>query len=205
MKNKDKGGLSFQNRTLLINDNPAKKHVFAIIMLLTMSVGSVIAEDVEFGNWLIVDERDPFDPRSYHATAVVLAMPNSEIIGNFALHSQCSRDDPDELITIFRARSYNFNDDSGGWGRWIKVPIKVVFEGGTPRTFKVRALRLDDETWHPFRDSDQLWLESGMQSSDRMYVRWQRDRKGSVTAEFDLDGRKAAIAEIKRRCASPPS
>ena len=193
MKNKDKDGLNFQNRIL------------AIIMLLTMNVGSVIAEDVGFGKWFVVDERDPFDPESYHATAVVLAMPNSEISGNFALHSQCSRDEPDELITVFMARSYNFNVNYGGWGRWIKVPIEVIFKGGTPRTFKVRALRLEDDTWHLFRDSDQLWLESGMQSSDRLYVRWQRDGKGSVTAEFDLHGRKVAIAEIKRRCASPPS
>ena len=192
MKNKDKGGLNFQNRIL------------AIIMLLTMSVGSVIAEDIESENWFVVDERDPFVPGSYHATAVMLAMPNSDVSGNFSLHSQCSRDNPDKLLTVFRADYTNFGNDYE-WGKWNIAPIEVVFEGGTPRTFKVRFLRTADDTWHPFRGSDQHWLESGMQSSERMYVRWQQYGKGSVTAEFDLNGRKSAIAEIKRRCASPPS
>ena len=184
----------------------AVKHVIAIIILLAMSAGSVSADTqgyVEFGNWKVLDsEPDPFDPGNYFATAFVDAMSNSEIHGYFLLKSQCSQDNADELYTVFGAGYTNFTND---WylGEQNKALVQVVFEKGKPRTLSVWVPR-GGNSWHPSSE-DQRWLESGMQSSDRMYVRWDQYGDGYVTAEFDLDGGKEAIAEIKRRCASPPS
>ena len=180
-----------------------KHYVLVTILLLATGVDFAEAEPVDFGNWNVADSKpDPFDPSHHHTTAYVLAKPNSEIRGNFALVSQCDPNDPGELYTIFRANYshfINYENIEGG----EEAPIDVVFEGGATRTLRVLVPK-GYHDWHLY-NSDQRWLESGIQSSDRMYVRWEQYGSGQVIAEFDLDGGKDAIAETKRRCAFPPS
>lgn len=175
----------------------AVKPVFAIIILLAISVGSVSANTqgyVGFGNWKVLDTKpDPFDPEKHYEVAFLAAMSNS----NFGLVVYCSRNAviPDELHIMF-SPEHTTTDSYVGF-------VDVVFEKGKPRTLKVWIER-GSKSWHP-SSKDQPWLKSGLQSSDRMYARWEQQGGRQVTAEFDLNGGKEAIAEIKRRCASPSS
>lgn len=83
------------------------------------------------------------------------------------------------------------------------APVDVAF-GGPEHKGDVRTLqafnRHGTKHWH-FDEHDQRWLNFRINSSDRMFVRWDHFQTGAITAEFDLNNGKAALSEIRRRCA----
>lgn len=103
-----------------------------------------------------------------------------------------------EIWTYFYAEYTNLTDERMG-----KFPLDVAF-GGPEHEGDVRTLQAfnqhGDKFWH-IDHHDQTWLTFRINSSDRMFARWNQFRTGNLIAEFDLDNGKAALSEIKRRCA----
>lgn len=103
-----------------------------------------------------------------------------------------------EIWTYFYAEFTNLTDENLG-----EFPLDVAF-GGPEHEGDVRTLQAinlpGDKYWH-IEGHDQKWLTFRINSSDKMFIRWNQYRAGILIAEFDLNDGRAALAEIRRRCA----
>lgn len=180
-----------------------KYYVLSTILLLAMSIEFANASDSYYGSWTVSDgQTDPFQP-DYFGHAQAVAKQNSKVRRGFLVAAQCTAKFPEKLYIFFAAGYTHFRDwdiDNGH----IYAHISVVFDESKPRTFKVWYPSGDESAWYIDRQVDKHWLESGMRSSQRMYVQWDQYDEGFVLVEINLAGTKDAFAELKRRCSNPP-